>query len=255
MGKVVTLRANPPWDLRRIRIRDDVSDLVHMLVILKECESGAPVAKSAVLPIDLEKLAPFLGITITRVAELGGVRLGNPWAERDIRVSGLFDRARREIVIANNEPIARQRVTIAHEMCHLLYHSGALQLRERVARGIRSGKSMMDEGPSKLEEREAEIFAIELVMPTDLTEEAMIKRFGGRIDGTLPHDELAYHLSLATGRKIQPRQLSGMPQEARAGLFAQANNFRGSHFKPLIELFSVSLEAMAIRLLELGLVS
>jgi Zn-dependent peptidase ImmA (M78 family) len=132
-----------------------------MLVLLKEDESGGPVVKSALLPIDLEKLVLSLGARIIKVEELGGVRLGNPWAERDVTVPGLFDRLSKTIFIAENEPIARQRYTVAHEVAHFLYDSKPTQLRERVARG--RAKPEVAAGQNKQEERIAEIFAAESV--------------------------------------------------------------------------------------------
>jgi hypothetical protein len=46
-----------------------------------------------------------------------------------------------------------------------------------------------------------------------------------------------------------------MPQGERARLFAEAGSFRGGLFESLARSFAVSAEAMAIRLLELDLVS
>ena len=228
-----------------------------MLVLLKEDELGGTVPKSALLPIDLEKLVLSLGARIIRVEELGGVRLSNPWAERDTKVPGLFDRFSRTIIVGGKEPLVQQRFTVAHEIGHLLFHSKPVQLRERAARGnlSPSAKPSIDQVNTKAEEREAEIFAAELLMPAEQTEEAMVQRFGGPIDGTLPHDDLAYFLSLATRQRLEPRWLARMPQKDRARLFAQADNFRGTYFEPLTIAFNVSEEAMAIRLLELGLVT
>jgi len=84
--------------------------------------------------------------------------------------------------------------------------------------------------------------------------EATLMRFGARIDGTLPCEELAYFLSNSLRRKIDAFQLARMPQEQRAGIFAEATSFRGRFFTPLTQYFGVSKGAMSIRLLELGLI-
>jgi hypothetical protein len=90
-------------------------------------------------------------------------------------------------------------------------------------------------------------------MPADDTEKAMTARFGSRIDGTIPCDDLAYFISIAAHQRIEPRQLARMPQLERAILFAKAGSFQGRVFEPLDRYFVVSTQAMAIRLLELGL--
>lgn len=92
-------------------------------------------------------------------------------------------------------------------------------------------------------------------MPVDITEKEMLARFGARLDTSLPHDFLAYHLSIATRRPLSATQFSRMPQIDRAMLIARADSFEGRLFESLNERFGVSVEAMARRLLELELVS
>jgi len=227
-----------------------------MLLIIKERELGRHVFANELLPIAVAQLIPELGARVEEVEELGGVRLHNPWAESDTEVPGLLDRRAKLIIVAKKEPLTEQRYTMAHEVAHLLYHADAHHLRERAARVMNRDAGDDGEFPNhRREEREAEIFAAELLMPPDLTREAMVQRFGAPIDGTLPRDELAYHLSNAIGRKLDAFQLARMPQESRAALFAEATSFVGRFFEPLIRQFGVSKQAMAIRLLELGLVS
>jgi Zn-dependent peptidase ImmA (M78 family) len=257
MAQIIPLRKLQLKNPRREQLRLDSEDLLHMLLIINEQQSGGSVARCSLVPVDLLKLSSLLGVTIEWVEELGGVRLDNPWAERDVIVPGLLDRVKRRIVIAKKLPASEQRYTLAHELSHLLHHSSPRHLRERAAASVRSGpgkRSSLDEEVHKREERDAEIFASELLMPADVMEEAVVKRFGSRIDATIPHDDLAHFISVATHRTIHPRHLAQMPQIDRAKLFAEANNFGGRYFSRLYEHFEVSLKAMSIRLLELGLV-
>jgi hypothetical protein len=105
------------------------------------------------------------------------------------------------------------------------------------------------------EEREAEVFAAELTMPIELVRDEMLSRFGTAIDGTLPHDDLAYFLSLGIGERLEPKRLAQMPQIERAILFAKVKHFGNQHFDALHRVFDVSADAMGYRLLELDLVS
>jgi Zn-dependent peptidase ImmA (M78 family) len=227
-----------------------------MLQIIKEKELGHPIFRSELLPIDPAKLVPELGARLEEVEELGSAMLRDPWAERDTKVHGLFDRRGKRIIIDKREPFATQRYTIGHEIAHLLYHSNPYHLRERAVR-VRDRKIEGDRDSSnhKCEEREAEIFAAEFMMPADLVREAMVQRFGAPIDGAVPHEGLAHFLSASCGQKIDSYKLAGMPQEERAALFAEVKSFAGRAFESLYRQFGVSKGAMAIRLLELGLVS
>jgi Zn-dependent peptidase ImmA (M78 family) len=227
-----------------------------MLAILKEADSGGPVAVPDLLPIDLWKLAGPMGLRIEEVDDLGETRVENPWRERDTKVSGLFDRESRTITLVSREPHDQKRFTLAHEFGHVLYHSGPLQLKQRAARasfGSTRARPAVSEKP--IEEREADIFAVELLMPVQFVRSATIQRFGEFSDMNVPSDELACYLSRATKRTIDPERFAQMPQYDRALLFAGLNIFREKPFVPLMKLFGVSSDAMAIRLLELGLVS
>jgi Zn-dependent peptidase ImmA (M78 family) len=250
MAQIVPIRSKTPlaYDPRRAQLRVDAEDLLQMLRILREQECGRVVHKSELMPTDLPRLAALLGARIDELQELGGVRLDNPWAERDSEVKGLLNRITRVITVTTKEPIEQRRYTIAHELSHLLHHSSPRHLRERAAGAVKADPS------HRREERDAEIFAAALLMPADVTEEATVSRFGSRIDGTLPHDDLAYFISVAIRRKIEPRRLAQMPQIERATLFVEVNNYRGAIFQPLADYFRVSAQAMAIRLVELGLV-
>jgi hypothetical protein len=250
MGKMVTFPKGPHPSTRTLAmIRDDVGEIFKMLKAEREHRTGNTVAISELVPTDLLAVMSLLGLRYEELEELGGVRLGNPWAAQDATVAGMFTFVTRTVTVAKGQPPAQRRYTTAHEIAHALYDAGIVQLRER---GISASERLDPE--QKSQERTADLFAAEILMPTDLMRDAMIKRFGSPIDGTVPDDDLAYFLSVAMHEKFAPTHLARLPQHRRAALFAVANNYRGKHFIPLIDQFDVSMEAMAKRLMELGLV-
>jgi len=203
-----------------------------------------------VLPIDLRGIALSIGLHVEEAEELGGVRLMNPWAESGIDVVGILDRRNETATISKRQSLAVQTFTLAHEIAHWVLHPGLVHHRERI-----ESESLSPRFAKPPEEREANIFASELLMPAQLVTHEMKKRFGGPIDGSLVHEDLAFMLSVGTGKTIQPSWLARIPQVERAQLFARASSFGGPPFEPLGKTFGVSSKAMAYRLLELGLVS
>ena len=255
VGQIIPLKREGALEPRRQQFRQDVRDLLHMLQIIKESELGRAITPSELVPIDITKLVSELGVRIEEVEELESVIGHNPWTERDTKVPGFFDRRGKRIIVAKRQSLEVQRYTIGHEIAHLMYHSGPHHLRELAVR-VRD-RGIVEESESsnhKCEEREAEIFAAELTMPADLVREAMLQRFGAAIDGTVPREELAHFLNATSRQKIDSYKLARMPQEERAALFAEAKSFAGRAFEPLYRQFCASKQAMAIRLLELGLV-
>jgi Zn-dependent peptidase ImmA (M78 family) len=252
MAEVIILRPEATRALRTKRIELEVADLHQMLWSTDE-RNGKNGSKSDRLPVDVRKMAALLGLQIEEVQELGGVKVGNPWSEADIEVQASLDRVARKVIMPiKGLDLAQWRYTLAHELCHLLIHSDPIHHRERPAARTMSRRV----NPSRPEEeRDAQIFAACFLMPENLTKEAFLGRFEAQLDGTVPHDDFAYYLSIGTRQKIHSTQLAAMPQLNRAALVAKAISFGGKPFLPMYELFQVSIEAMARRLLELGWVS
>jgi len=92
-------------------------------------------------------------------------------------IAGVLDRAARKIEVASNLPPHIRRFTAAHELGHLILHPALLSFRESPLTDakIRSRQT----SPT---EREANIFAAELEMPTRLVRESFERRFGSIID-------------------------------------------------------------------------
>jgi Zn-dependent peptidase ImmA (M78 family) len=113
-------------------------------------------------PIDVEKIASILGINVQYEP-----------AEENLSGFLLRDLSRHTAVIGinSNHHINRQRFTIAHELGHFHLHEGEKIHVDRLAfdRGFQV-KNLRDGEASKgisVEEKEANLFAAELLMPTE----------------------------------------------------------------------------------------
>jgi len=115
--------------------------------LLQEHQVDAP-------PVDVAKLAEQMGIAVhfePADDELSGFLL------RDV------DRFKALIGVNKNHPPSRQRFTIAHELGHLLLHEGEpLHVDRGMKVNLRDGTSSQG---TIIEEKEANLFAAELLMP------------------------------------------------------------------------------------------
>jgi hypothetical protein len=229
-------------------VRQEVNDVVAMLLSLRD--GGLTTERRVSLPVDVYKVASLLGLGIVEVEELGGVKLNNPWAAKDIKVPGCLDRRARTIFVCKNTSVGEQWMTIGHEIGHWLFDSEATELRERYGKKT----PLADRRPS-FRERRAERFTIELTMPEDSVREQWLLRFGSPIDGTVPREALAHFLGQGARRKLTAHQLAAMGPFGRACLVSEAVSFGGPLFEPLIALFKVPTQEFARRVLELELMS
>ena len=117
------------------------------------------------LPVPVEKIAgDLLGLDV-RVSEA-------------LEVSGMLLPARREIWLSASEPESRRRFTLAHELGHWI-----CQCLEGRAAPVMCRPKDVSEGADRALEREANIFAAELLMPEPTVrgafcDAALSERFG-----------------------------------------------------------------------------
>ncbi|WP_175810628.1 ImmA/IrrE family metallo-endopeptidase [Burkholderia cepacia] len=160
------------------------------------------------------------------------------------QVAGLVDPANNIIKVAGNLSYEVQRFTAAHEIGHMVLHPGMSLHRDRPLTGEWS--------PPDKREREANFFAACFLAPEKMVRQA----FEARFHTTLLHldDTVAFYLVGSRQMQDLLRSETGSLEFARA--VATAKGFGlGNYFKPLNELFGMSPTAMAIRLVELGLVA
>ncbi len=103
-----------------------------------------------------------------------------------------------------------------------------------------------------LVEREANLFAAEILMPRRQVSSLFTARHGSRVHPDDIDEKLAFTLSLGSSTMPSPELLRSMSRRERARLIAKDTS--GGLLLPLTEFFGVSETAMAIRLEELDLV-
>jgi Zn-dependent peptidase ImmA (M78 family) len=122
--------------------------------ITKKIEKLLKVAGISKLPVDVTKIAEILGLNIK-------------YQPYDDNFSGLLIRHGNEATIGVNSVHHenRRRFTIAHEIGHFLLHKGDLILDKDIRVNYRGA---VNEHVDYEKEREANMFASELLMPTKL---------------------------------------------------------------------------------------
>jgi Zn-dependent peptidase ImmA (M78 family) len=159
--------------------------------------------------------------------------------------AGMLDRRNMAVLLASSTRYGfeAQRFTAAHEVGHYLLHPGEILFRDR---------SLSDHGKGVQPiEREADYFAACFLMPPKLLRQAFQAMFQVRPPLTNT-SAVCYNLSAANVAYLEslpPRSMDF------ALAVARTPGFNGQRFVPLNRLFNVSASAMALRLLELELVS
>ncbi|MEK6211441.1 MAG: ImmA/IrrE family metallo-endopeptidase [Pseudomonadota bacterium] len=182
--------------------------------------------------------AKVLGIDFRYVDGIGRHREGGQLFE----VAGMIDR--RSGTISVSRVFRAVRFTAAHELGHWILHPHHTLLRDRPVARFRRERSSR-----RPEEAEADHFAACFLMPRNLVTtyfEAMYS-----IEAPFVFDDAsAFQL-----RPDNPDSLLRRIDELdRAVALATARSYNGKPLRPLHEVFRVSIDAMAYRLMELNLV-
>lgn len=123
------------------------------------------------LPVDALRVAEeHEGLDVQEHADLWEIS-GVTAAKRSGDLSGLLLPAERRIWVNAREAArsnARARFTIAHELGHWLMHTKGAGAHTRFCRPADVGATVREITSSKRLEREANLFAAELLMPADL---------------------------------------------------------------------------------------
>jgi len=181
-------------------------------------------------PINLMSLALALGWRIERVSMTGHSASNEPI---DAEVN--FEQKILTVSVDENMPLGRVNFSIAHELGHILLHS------EKGSRALWRTRGIREKIPSTKHhhpfEIEADRFATEILMPP----KAVIFKFHQffKCWAIVMGSSIAEHIS---------KQVS-LDKKSLARSIANYSPGRGS--ASLAHFFGVSIEAMAIRLLEL----
>lgn len=200
---------------------------------------------------DRNALFSFLADAPFAAAKKAGLKLVEvpevPPHLANFEVAGVFDRNKETITLAQKFSLPSRRFTLSHELAHYHLHKGLTMFRDRPIR------SDNEYHPPRLEqEQEADIWAAEFLMPSELVKDEFASRFGPVIEGHLPSTSLLFWLQANHRLHPDARRLFAPDPSYRALLISKASVFNGAVFRPLHARFGVSPTAMSIQLMTLG---
>jgi len=158
-------------------------------------------------------------------------------------VAGIINNPESEVQISLAFAPAVRSFTLAHELGHALLHNAAVLHRDRAVDSTVSGKKR-----DKIES-EADRFASSFMMPEKLVRAEFERRFH-----STPFELSQASAFALTGKKMNDLQSRIRSTGDLARFLASADQYNGGYFHSLAEQFGVSIEAMANRLRDLGLV-
>lgn len=158
-------------------------------------------------------------------------------------VAGQIHQSQRIVSISRQFDREISRFTEAHELGHSLFHKQDVLHRDRPVNGSRSPLNF------SVEEHQANSFASYFLMPKKQVREKFQDIFGAT----------AFEISQKNAEALRRNDVNKLLHEARnrrglARIIAGTTQFKSRRVHSLAELFKVSIEAMAIRLEELGIV-
>jgi Zn-dependent peptidase ImmA (M78 family) len=160
-----------------------------------------------------------------------------------IEVAGLIDRASKEVRVSRQFPTTVQAFTAAHELGHAVLH--------REVGGVHRDRPLDGAMPSRdPRELEADKFATYFLMPAKLVRPRFYDLF--RTERFALTDDTAFALSNLSLDEVQ--RTCRMRRDL-SRLLASTESYNGRYFPSLAAQFRVSVEAMAIRIEELGLLN
>lgn len=160
-------------------------------------------------------------------------------------VAGVLDRRSRKVKISRRLPRNTTRFTTAHELGHVILHEEMTMHRDRPVEGAKNHRCTRDKV-----EIEADKFASLFLMPEKLVKARFRGVFG--VDSFVLSEDAIFAFGQPDIRD-SVEKCGSVRDLARC--LAKAEQYNGRHVRSLADQFSVSIEAMAIRLEELGLVS
>ncbi|MBI4938989.1 MAG: ImmA/IrrE family metallo-endopeptidase [Nitrosomonadales bacterium] len=159
-----------------------------------------------------------------------------------VEVAGIIDGPSKQVRISRQFPNIVRNFTAAHELGHALLHEPRIMHRDRALNGETISRDSC--------EYEADKFASLFLMPRKQVCASFKQLF---LTDMFSLDEATTFALGAAAREMLMKGNTTLRQLSR--ILADAEQYNGRHFKSLASRFSVSTEAMAIRLEELKLVN
>lgn len=207
--------------------------LAHSTYIERDSLWPEGVPEEPVQLLNPEKAFYLLGYSYHEVDSLGEIEPG-------VDVAGMIDKDKKQVFISRRYPVAVRNFTAAHELGHAIMHQQSGLHRDKPIDGSTGG--IRD-----AIEKEADYFAACFLIPEKLVRSVFAQRFP---DAVLNHEALRDLLNRNNDKKTE-KQLKTTRGLARA--LAGLDSINGHAVTSLAEYFKVSVEAMAIRLEQLGL--
>lgn len=190
----------------------------------------------------LEVLKPEIAIEKLLGYKFGYTILGQHTFEESIsEIAGQIDKVQRTILVSSRFQRDVQNFTAAHELGHALFHKGIVLHRDIPLDGSTPSQD--------IRERQANKFAAFFLMP-----EKQVKKVFQDLFLTQK-----FVINQNTVFELREESVSNFRNKCRnsyglARFLAGAESFKGKSFNSISKVFSVSIGAMANRLIELDLV-
>lgn len=158
-----------------------------------------------------------------------------------VEIAGIIDNTTKAVGISRNFPRHVQNFTLAHELGHALLHKQSVIHRDRPLDGT-SG------GVREPIEQQADKFATYFLMPKKQVKTLFHELFS--MDKFTVNEDNIFAL---TGKDLKTFRSEHRTPRDLSRFVASVEYLNGTPFKSLADVFNVSVEAMAIRLEELGI--
>lgn len=189
--------------------------------------------------LDPKKLLEKMGYQYQQHPSLGHHEVAGDIFE----VAGVIDSTNKHVSVSEKFSFETIKFTIAHELGHALLHPNMVLHRDRPMDGSKTILS------KDFKEVQADKFAAYFLMPKKVIEKSFNERF---LTNTFTINQ---NTSLALGYRISDLRKECNNLRDLTRKLASGEYYNNMPFKSLSKQFNVSIETMAIRLEELGLVS
>jgi hypothetical protein len=227
---------------RRRFIREKAYELILKLWKLEKSRRGPALRFRELLPLQPKQIAiELLSLEYEEPEEVGHLWIG----PLRVILAGFLNRDESLIAVSARLNPEIKRFTAAHEIGHFILHPEITSLREdpRTDGAIRAPLRT-------LKEKEADLFAAELLMPERFFNQVFASLWGDDdIDCGHLDDDHAYYL---TQGKLNAREISKLSRLERAKLVAREIPMTTAAALPMAEIFGVSPTAAGIQLLDFG---
>lgn len=156
------------------------------------------------------------------------------------QAAGIIDQGKKMVSISSKFKKEVQNFTFAHELGHALLHKKMIMHRDLPIDGSKTSRS--------IQERQADKFASYFLMPKKQVTAIFKEIF--LTDKFIIDENSAFNLEKKGPNKlrVECKNIRGLSRR-----LASAETYNNEYFKSISEIFNVSVETMAIRLEEIGL--